>query len=333
MKSPFTGKDMTVVKEWRTLRFRKEVFEILFHAHLCQDTGEQFEDEHFSQLNYLQLINQYREKYVIPFPAQITSIREMYDLPASRMSEILGFGINSYRLYEAGEVPSQSNARLIQLAEDPREFGKLVFLCNSIDQKTKEKLNQKVKQIMDQQESDKFYRQLQDYLLNASAPNKYSGYTVPSIEKFSEMVVYLSSRMQPWKTKLNKLLFYADFLMYSKYVRSISGVQYMAMPMGPVPVHFNAIFDFLVSRGDIEINYFNFSGNITGEQFMPGSVRKFNSLLFSSQELDVLEFIAQKFSNTSTAEMIEASHEEKAWTENITEKKVIDYTYAFFLNL
>src|SRR3989304_8867898 len=116
MKSPFTGKEMSTQKEWRTMYFRKEEFNVLFHTYKCEDTGEQFEDDAFAQLNFNQLVNQYRAKHAIPFPEQIVAIRKKYNLSAVKMSDILGFGTNSYRQYEAGEVPSQSNARLIQLA-------------------------------------------------------------------------------------------------------------------------------------------------------------------------------------------------------------------------
>lgn len=56
MKSSFTGKDMSIVKEWRTMSFRKEEFKVFFHSYKCEDTGEQFEDNAFSQLNYNLLI-------------------------------------------------------------------------------------------------------------------------------------------------------------------------------------------------------------------------------------------------------------------------------------
>ncbi len=41
-------------------------------------------------------------------------------LSAARMAEVLGLGANTYRNYEQGEVPSESNARL--LAQNPEEF-------------------------------------------------------------------------------------------------------------------------------------------------------------------------------------------------------------------
>jgi hypothetical protein len=42
------------------------------------------------------------------------------------MAEILGLGINGYRNYESGEVPSISNGRLMQMVKDPGEFKKLI---------------------------------------------------------------------------------------------------------------------------------------------------------------------------------------------------------------
>ncbi len=332
MQSPFTGKEMSIQKEWRTLNFRKDEFNVLFHSYKCGETGEQFEDDAFAQLNYNQLVNQYREKYSIPFPEQIIAIREKYNTSASRISEILGFGTNSYRQYESGEVPSQSNARLIQLADDPHEFKKLVDLCNTIESKVKDKLLHKIQIVLEEQKNTKFEKQLEKYFFNACLPDTFTGYKMPSLEKFTEMVVFFTERMQPWKTKLNKLLFYADFAMHKQSGYSISGVQYRAIPMGPVPNNFNSIFEYLANKDDVDIYYSAFSDGGTGEQFKPNSKRAFNSELFTENELQILENIAERFKNTTTNEIIEISHNEKAWQENKDEKKIIDYKYSFDLN-
>ena len=332
MKSPFTGKEMSIQKEWRTMNFRKDEFKVLFHSYKCDETGEQFEDDSFAQLNYNQLINQYREKYSIPFPEQIIYIREKYDTSASRMSEILGFGTNSYRQYESGEVPSQSNARLIQLADDPHEFKKLVDLCNTIELKVKEKLLHKTQILLEEQKNTKFEKQLEKYFFEACLPNTFTGYKTPNLEKFTEMVVYFTEKLQPWKTKLNKLLFYADFAMHKQSGFSISGVQYRAIPMGPVPNNFNSIFEYLANNDDVDINYTTFHDGGIGEQFKPNSKREFNSELFTESELQVLEIITERFKDTTTNEIIEISHKERAWQENKDEKRIIDYKYSFDLN-
>jgi len=333
MKSPFTGKPMSVVKEWRTMNFRKDEFKVLFHSYKCEDTGEQFEDDAFAQLNYNQLVNQYRVKYNIPFPEQITAIREKYKLSASKMSEILGFGTNGYRQYENGEVPSQSNAKLIQLAEDPNEFKKLVSLSTSLDQKLVDKTNRIIEALISEQKKYKFEKQLENYFFGTTfLPSSLTGYKIPDFKKFSEMVVFFTEKLQPWKTKLNKLLFYADFSMYKQAGFSISGVQYRAIPMGPVPNNFNSIFEYLANKDEVDVYYTDFANGGTGEQFKPNPGKKFQADLFTEQELQILNGVVEKFKNASTSEIISISHEEKAWQDNKEEKKLIDYTYSFELS-
>ena len=54
MKSPYTGEEMSIKKEMRKMSFRKDEFDVVIHTYKCGETGEQFEDEHFSELNYKQ---------------------------------------------------------------------------------------------------------------------------------------------------------------------------------------------------------------------------------------------------------------------------------------
>ncbi len=333
MKSPFTGKEMCIVKEWRTMRFRRDEFRVLFHSYKCEDTGEQFEDDLFAQLNYNQLVNQYREKYGIPFPEKIISIRKKYKLSAAKMSEILGFGANGYRQYEGGEVPNQSNSKLIQLAENPQEFKKLVDYSKSLDNKTVDKIYRTIDNLIEEERKYKFEHQLENYFFGTSIPNRLTGYKSPDLRKFAAMVVFFAVKLQPWKTKLNKLLFYADFLMYNKFGFSMSGIQYRAIPLGPVPHNFNSIFEYLCNKGDFEISYFPFPDGGTGEQFKQNSQKALNKELFSDDERDILNQVANRFKNTSTQEIIEITHKEKAWMENNEGRKMIDYSYSFDLSL
>src|SRR5690606_30649265 len=126
MNSPITGKPMKLIREADTLTFRKETFNIVYHYYLCEDSGERFTDDRLDALNITQATNQYREKYGIPFPEEIRQIREQYGVSASKMSEILGLGVNTYRLYESGEMPTVANGRLILSVRGPEEFIKQV---------------------------------------------------------------------------------------------------------------------------------------------------------------------------------------------------------------
>lgn len=139
MKSPITGKEMKLIKERRSMDFRKETFEVVFHYYKCEESGEQFTTTSMDEVNMNQVYHQYRDRFNIPFPDEITRIREKYGLSAAKMSEILGFGVNSYRQYEAGEMPSIANAKLIQMAEDPKTFIGMVELGGTLDEKVKAK--------------------------------------------------------------------------------------------------------------------------------------------------------------------------------------------------
>ncbi len=161
MKSPITGKEMSIQKEARTLEFRKESFPVMFHYYLCADSKEQFTSTELDEINMNQIYNQYRDKNNLPFPEEIKQIREMYDLPANKMSEVLGFGANSYRNYENGEVPSNSNGKLIQLAADPSKFKQLAEMAETLEAGIKQKLMQRIEKLIDERAHKLFNMELE----------------------------------------------------------------------------------------------------------------------------------------------------------------------------
>ena len=109
MQSPFTGGHATLRHELSELTFRKEKFQYVHQFYECDETKERFTTTALDEVNVGQVYNQYRAKYGIPFPDEIKRIRQRYGLPASKMSQILGFGDNQYRLYENGDMPSEGH--------------------------------------------------------------------------------------------------------------------------------------------------------------------------------------------------------------------------------
>lgn len=328
MKSPFTGKEMKLVKENRQMEFRKEKFDIIFHFYLCEDTNEQFTDIHLDELNISQVYNQYRNLYNIPFQDEIISIRKKYNLSSVKMSQILGFGPNGYRLYESGEIPSLSNAKLIQMADDPNDFIKLLHMCDKIELDEKNKIIEDIKHLINKEENSLFEREYFDYLFGSEYPSSMTGYKKPSFEKISNMVAYFSKSLAPFKTKMNKLLFFSDFLMYRESCFSISGLKYQAIQRGPVPVNFQSLYDFLYNKNIIKINTVDF-GDYYGEQII-NSI-DFDAELFSTEEMKILTFVVEKFENINSTQISDLSHMEKAWIENIEDKEYINYNYSFEL--
>jgi len=325
MKSPFTGKEMKVAKEMREMTFRKESFSVVFHYYICEDTREQFEDEHFSILNNNQVVNQYRVRHHIPFPEQIREIRLKYDLSAAKMSEILGMGANSWRIYESDEVPSKAHANLIQMISKPENFEEYIQKYSELEDKDRDKILKHVQKLKTEPCycSDQFCR------FNYQ-PDIFTGFKAFDREKTKQVILFYAERQHPYKTKMNKLLFYSDFVHFRNTAQGITGLKYVAISHGPVPNNYEYLFEALVEEGLIAKEYTmtNF-GEV--EQIIPAGKFKFDSSLFSTSEIEALEYIANIFKDTSAYDIVDRSHREPAWIENIKDKKIIPFTYAFGL--
>jgi putative zinc finger/helix-turn-helix YgiT family protein len=329
MKSPVTGKKMEIRSEKAEHEFRKEKFMIVYHYYFCKESGQSFQDERLMQLNLNQVYNQFRRKHNLPFPEEIVTLREQYGLSAAKMAEVLGFGINVYRQYENGEIPSLSNARLMQLAQDPREFSRIIELGNVLKEKERKRIVDRVNELHTNISGKPAIKK---FIMGTPKADETTGYRIPSLEKLAEMVIFFSAKCQPWKTKLNKLLFYADFIHFKSTGISISGCRYRAIDMGPVPDNFNSLFDYLAREAQIEISYTVFPNGSIGEQFKRHTGRALNEKIFDHDEWSTLQQVDEKFGLKSTSEMIELSHQEEAWKKNYYNgKSLISYTEAFNL--
>lgn len=331
MKSPITGKEMKLVKEPAKLPFRKDEFGVVYHYYLCEDTKEQFTDDELDNINIAQVHNQYREKYGIPFPEEIKSIREKYDVSASKMAELLGFGTNIYRLYETGEMPSVSNGRLILSINQPEEFIRQVEASSHIiSSKEAEKYIATAKQLETEEKSNYWERIFEKQIFHVDKPNEYSGYKKPAIEKISQVIAYFNDKIELFKTKLNKLLFYADFTMYQRTGHSMTGLEYRAIAYGPVPTEYEKLYLKLQDDQKINIVEIAFDNGNFGELIK--SNQQINLESFSEKEIKVLDDVVNKFKGLTTKQVVDISHAELAWQDNKDEKKVISYQkYAFVL--
>lgn len=321
MKCPFCDKsEVKLSYERRKRTFRKEEFELFEFFYKCEKCGEEFTTTEIDTLNTNQVYNQYREKYSIPFPVQLTAIREHYKLSSAKMSELLGFGPNQYRLYENGELPSGGNATLLSLIIHPRSFREIVLKNKSVlsDKKLDEIIHK-----VDKKLHHNVSRQLKHLLFpNAIIPDRFNGFTLPNFKKFANMVLFYLSVAQ-FKTKLNKLLFYADFANYKATGFSISGCNYAAIDMGPVPDNFKLIYGVL-EREDYISTKMTWVNETDAEKFIPN--QKFDATLFSEKEIEIMNTVRNKFGRYNAKELINISHEELAWLENQLNKTSIDYS-------
>ena len=124
-----------------------------------------------------------------------------------------------------------------------------------------------------------------------------------------------------YKTALNKLMFYADFLMFKEYGVGISGLTYSALPYGNVPNHFKVLYGVFdeVEEVDDEKPYFK-----------PLSVCDMS--VFNDNEIKVLEYVADKLARQASTALSEKNHQEDAWLKYKHDTKLlVPFSEAFSL--
>ena len=326
MKNPFTGKEMELTYEKSTWEFRGEVYEYIHTSWLCADTGERFTTDEMDNCSYMQVTNQYRSKYGIPYTDEIIALRNKYGLSAAKMSMILGFGINQWRAYEDGEVPSVSNGRMIRSIANPSIFLNIVDSAKHVlGDSAFQKISSRVMALVEaeQKSGTLAYDQEKIFKCKRGAEN---GYGVISIEKLKSVILsILNICGEVFCTKMNKILFYIDFLSYRKYGRSVTGLSYKALPYGPVPERWDRIygcFDEVALEPRI-------IGEREGLVIIPVDMAKED--LLNTAELEVIRFVCSRFKDCSSAELSNISHEEDAWLECQHNRQRIPYEYAFRL--
>jgi uncharacterized phage-associated protein len=152
----------------------------------------------------------------------------------------------------------------------------------------------------------------------------FTGHRAFSLEKMAAMVSYLASRTSDlYKTKLNKLLFYADFAKYYLHGSSISGSRYVHLPYGPVPDSYEETLETLNHYGVIDISKQN-----SAELVRAGDNSATDFL--SADEARSLDWVLETFGGMSASQLTEISHREKAY-KNTRAGEEIAYEYAKFM--
>jgi len=302
-------------QEERTATFRKEEFTYI-HTGIIDEDGEMWTTTELDEANLFQVYNQYRAKHGIPFPDEIAGLRKHYGISAAKMAQILGFGINQYRMYEDGEVPSISNARTIIAAREKTVF--LSFIEASKADMTEQEYN-RIRRKVDDANGD---------FAMTNQPSVYSGYRSLSMEKVAAVGHLLISKIgSTFVTKMNKLMFYADFIHYKRHGYGITGLSYRALQYGPVPESWGTVYGTMSGISMEEFVYPSGQSGIRLEIHNP-----IDHFSLDEKETDTVKSVCQLFGDISAGEISEISHREHGWISNHTDRSAISYQEAFALH-
>ena len=323
--------DKTAKLEWINTEkeFRKAKFKVREFFYKCDSCEEEFTTTQTDEISINQVYDQYRELHMIPFPEELIKLRSEYELSAQKMSQILGLGINTYSNYEKGEMPTLANAKLINSAKRPEVFlSYLEQAKNILTEKVFDKLVKKLKDSITNEEEDHFIYNFNWF----TTPNKYTGYSILSKEKLSNLLIYFISNSNPDyndKLKLNKMLYYTDFINFKNNGKSVTGLSYRAIPYGPVPSNYDFIFAFFSEKEKIIESEFIQSHNSRVIECFK-ALQEFDASVFNKEELETINKVVRLFKDMPSWDLVDLSHKEKAWIELNSSREIISYPeYAF----
>jgi hypothetical protein len=137
----------------------------------------------------------------------------------------------------------------------------------------------------------------------------------PDEQKLRELIVYLASLSEPgdefWGAiKLNKLLFYIDFVAYRRFGKSVTGQEYQCQRLGPTPRKLPPLITKMKQAGDIREKRVMFHGR---EQIRTVALRRANKEMFAKDEIDLIHETVSRFWKMSASEISEESHTFLGW--------------------
>lgn len=147
-------------------------------------------------------------------------------------------------------------------------------------------------------------------------------------DKLRELVLYIAGQCENDETfgavKLNKILFYADFISFAEYGEPITGVRYKKYSLGPVPTILKRVREEMKDKGEIVIRNKAYYGG-TQHRLIPVREPDFSKL--KARDIALVDYIIRAAADHSGREMSKLSHD-RAWS-NASEGEAIPYEAAF----
>lgn len=319
--------DMIQVRRTEPVTVRGEKIEVEFEYLQCPNCGEEYEVSRPDNDPLDRAYRIYRERKGLLQPEDIRGFREDLQLPQREMSAILGIGVATLNRYENGALQTEALDKAIRYyREDPRRIlARLKEQPGLVKKKTADVLASRIPRIRSKTEN---WFDLFCASFTARPPSILNGYKKFDLEVLRQMIsfyCYLLNGVS--KTKLMKLLFYADFSYFREFGRSISGAYYMHDRFGPVVDCFEIFLGYL-SRPGSELYTEEVFWELGSFEIYKTNLTDFSAL--SESEIRTLQAISRKFRRTNAEQLSNLSHDEQGYDK--TERwEFIPYSYALDL--
>lgn len=149
-------------------------------------------------------------------------------------------------------------------------------------------------------------------------------------KKFAELILYISkkSALDPnfGATKLNKILYFSDFLAYGNWGKAITGVEYQNLKKGPAPRRLIPVRTQLKDAGWLAIQPVQVGNGIV--QHRTVNLREPDLTLFDGREIALVDQVIEQLSGLNATQASELSHLDVGW-KSTREGETIPYNTVF----
>lgn len=130
----------------------------------------------------------------------------------------------------------------------------------------------------------------------------------PDYEKYKQMILaFLRLGKKMTKTKLAKMLYFADFGWFYYHLQSMSGMQYRKIKYGPVADSYFRIIDEMFDSGEIEIDNREDGAMIVSQT---RSGEKIELSKITKEQDKLIKDIEKKWQGKKTAEVVDYTHKQ-----------------------
>ena len=148
--------------------------------------------------------------------------------------------------------------------------------------------------------------------------------------RLGELILHISRRCQTsptfGATKLNKILWCADFLAFAETGRPITGVQYMRIPNGPVPRRLLPVRSKLEAAGSLAVETVMLRSGYPQKRTV--ALRKADLSAFTAEQIEIVDRVIVALSEKNAKGVSRMSHG-KAWEAAGGDQELIPYEAAF----
>lgn len=150
-------------------------------------------------------------------------------------------------------------------------------------------------------------------------------------EKLEQVILFFLHRANNsllGRTKLMKMLYYADFDHFEAYDEPITGARYRKLEHGPVPDDAGEAIERMEHDGRIRCR------DVIGEgytQVRCDPVEDVNLDALTTTELDTLHQVVERWAHHSTKRIEAATHGEAPWLA-VLPNEIIPYEMAYYRN-